>query len=75
MSMPVFVIKAKDRLALETVGYYAMLCRWAGLPEQAAEVDKARAEMRAWRAAHPDQVKDPDHLHVPTQDVDTTEET
>lgn len=68
-TMPVFVIKAKDNLAFHAIDYYALLCRKAGLANQAAEVEKALEEMRAWRIAHPDQINDPDHRHVPVEEM------
>ena len=42
--MPVFAIKAKDDLALDTVRHYAELCRSAGLAAHAVEVEKAVVE-------------------------------
>jgi hypothetical protein len=65
--MPVFTIKAKDKLAVRAVEAYRRLCLELGLDAQADEVDKAIAEIVTWRKAHPDQVKLPDHPHVPTE--------
>ena len=63
--MPVFTIKAQDRLAVSTVHAYQKLCMAYGLREQATEVGKALAEFLDWRRRHPDLVKLPDHVHVP----------
>lgn len=63
--MPVFVLKGKDRLALGAISQYSLLCLKAGLIDQAAEVDKAYAEIRAWQGRHPELMKLPDHEHVP----------
>lgn len=64
MTMPVFVIKAKDLLAPEAVAAYRDLCIIYGLREQAAEVNKAIEEIAAWQEANVDVVKLPDHTHV-----------
>ena len=63
--MPVFVIKAKDPLAVEAVEAYWGLCVGHGLTEQADQVQLAIDEIRAWQAANEDNVKLPDHIHVP----------
>jgi hypothetical protein len=63
--MPVFVIKAKDRIAVSAVAWYRRLCEHEGLDEQAAQVRLAEEEMRAWRERNPGAVKVPDHPHVP----------
>lgn len=63
--MPVFVIKAKDKLALRTLEAYTTLCVQLGLDEQAREVDKAYEEMRQWQERNRDRIKFPDHPHVP----------
>jgi hypothetical protein len=63
--MPVFVIKGKDRLALAAVHSYFLLCLGRGLTSQAAEVSAAEREILEWQGRHRDQVKSPDHLHVP----------
>lgn len=64
-AMPVFVIKAKDRLAVSAVAAYRRLCEESGLTAQAAEVDKALLEIVAWRGRNEDQVQLPNHQHVP----------
>lgn len=64
-SMPVFVIKAKDRLAVAAVRYYGELCVEAGLTGQSREVAKALAEIVSWRSRHRDLIQMPDHPHVP----------
>lgn len=63
--MPVFVIKARDDLAVATIEFYAGLCTAAGLDEQREQVGRALDEIRAWRAANPDECRLPDHDHVP----------
>jgi len=65
--MPVFVIKAKDNLALPVMRDYWRRCLDSGLREQANEVQKAIAEVLDWRQAHRDQCQDPDHKHVPAR--------
>lgn len=63
--MPVFTIKAKDKLAVRAVGAYLRLCQELGLDEQAAQVELAMAEIHAWRRRNPRLVQLPDHAHVP----------
>lgn len=63
--MPVFVLKAKDNLALRVVAIYRELCVNEGLSEQAEQVIKAIGEMTEWRIAYPELCKLPDHEHVP----------
>lgn len=63
--MPVFVIKARDDLAVATIEVYAGLCTAAGLDDQREQVDRALDEIRAWRAANPDECRLPDHTHMP----------
>jgi len=63
--MPVFVIKGKDLLALGAIAMYRQLCLANGLTRQAAEVDRAYAEVEGWQARNPDVVWMPDHVHVP----------
>lgn len=63
--MPVFVLKAQDKLAPFTVEAYHGLCCAAGLYDQACEVSDALEEIVAWQRRHPDRVKMPDHKHVP----------
>jgi hypothetical protein len=63
--MPVFTIEAKDALAVGTLYHYQRECRVHGLDDQAAEVGKAITEMYEWQNRHLDQVKLPDHEHVP----------
>lgn len=65
MTMPVFVIKAKDALAPEAVAAYRDLCTKYGLHLQAEQVQLALDEMEAWQAAHDDLLRLPDHQHVP----------
>lgn len=47
MTMPVFTIKAKDRLAIVAVAAYRDLCLDKGLDEQAKQVSLAIEEMIA----------------------------
>ncbi len=63
--MPVFTIKAKDDLAIDAVDHYMALCQQRGLHEQAAEVWKAREEIREWQERNEARVQLPDHPHVP----------
>lgn len=63
--MPVFVIKAKDRLAVAAVQGYRERCLEAGLDHQADEVAKALDEIRDWQRRNPGLVQAPDHDHVP----------
>jgi hypothetical protein len=63
--MPVFTIKGQDRLALETIEAYWVLCKRLGLHQQADEVSKALDEMRAWQNRNPGRMKLPDHEHRP----------
>lgn len=73
MTMPVFTIKAKDRLAIAAVGAYRDLCVDEGLDNQAEEVGKAIDEMVAWRYEHEDLVQSPDHEHVPAAPTSPSE--
>jgi len=63
--MPVFTIKAKDKLAVAAIYAYRDLCFKHGLGPQALEVEKAIAEMRDWRRHNRGHVAMPDHQHVP----------
>lgn len=63
--MPVFVIKAKDQLALDAVAAYRQLCLDHDLPHQAIEVTRAYAEINGWQQRHPDRVALPEHEHIP----------
>lgn len=63
--MPVFVIKAKDRLAFDAIDAYANLCLDAGLVAQAQEASLAAEEVMNWQARNPTAVQWPDHRHVP----------
>lgn len=63
--MPVFVIKGKDRLALDTIRAYQALCTDHGLTEQAREVGKAYREVLDWQRWNPGALQLPDHPHVP----------
>lgn len=67
--MPVFVIKAKDRLATIAVGEYRGACNDFGLADQAAQVGRALDEFHAWRDRNPSLVQVPDHEHVPVGDA------
>lgn len=63
--MPVFTIKAKDALSVDAIDHYMALCQQRGLAAQAAEVWKAREEIRLWQERNADRVQLPDHPHVP----------
>ncbi len=64
-ALPVFTIKAKDALAVEAVAAYRDLCTKYGLFEQANQVQLALEEIRAWQQDHEDDLRLPDHVHVP----------
>lgn len=63
--MPVFVIKAKDALAVPTLRAYERECLDHGLVEQAHEVWRATEEISQWQRANIDATKLPDHGHRP----------
>ncbi len=63
--MPVFVLKAQDRLAIKAVNAYQDACETAGRLDQARQVMRAADEIVAWQERHQDLVKFPDHEHVP----------
>lgn len=63
--MPVFVIKGKDQFAPHAVSAYVELCERAGLPDQARQARHATGEIQNWQFRNRDQVKLPDHTHVP----------
>lgn len=56
---PVFVIKAHDDVAVAAITCYRDSCVARGLYRQAAEVQDALNEIKAWRR------RNPDHPHVP----------
>lgn len=62
--MPVFVVKAQDRLAPDAIAAYSKLCLDGDLLGQWAEVQSALAEVVVWQQMHPDLVKTPSHKHV-----------
>lgn len=64
--MPVFVIKAKDLLAIEAIRGYQALCRSRELFEQADQVQLALDEILAWQRDNLGELKMPDHVRVPT---------
>ena len=70
--MPVFVLKAKDKIAPLIVARYAEACLARGWDDQAAEVERALDEINEWRERHFDLVKAPDHKHVPVAGMDAT---
>lgn len=63
--MPVFVIRAKDALAVPVLRTYIQECQEHGLAEQAMAVHAAVDEIRAWQQRNIDLTKLPDHPHVP----------
>jgi len=67
--MPVFTIKAQDRLALHALIAYREACFDAGIRSQALEVIKAIAEIASWQDRNLDKMKLPDHNHVPARKV------
>lgn len=73
--MPVFVIKAKDALALEAVEAYRELCTKYGLHGQASEVQLAINEIELWQQDHGDEMRLPDHKHVPAPYVNPGDDT
>jgi hypothetical protein len=65
--MPVFVLKAKDELAVSAIEWYRTYCEDYDLHDQAEEVMKAITEFEEWQARHPEAMKLPDHPHVPAR--------
>lgn len=65
--MPVFVIKARDRLAIPAIRHYRNLCLRFELNEQAGQVSLAIQEIAEWQYRNGDKVKRPDHKHVPVK--------
>jgi hypothetical protein len=63
--MPVFVLKGKDLVALDGILGYLQGCDARGLDDQVAEVTKAISEFAHWQHRNNNQVKLPDHKHVP----------
>lgn len=63
--MPVFIIKAKDKLSLRALAAYHLLCVEMELTNQAVEVFKAMIEMHEWQKDNADLMQMPDHKHVP----------
>jgi hypothetical protein len=63
--MPVFTIKAKDALAVAAITAYRDLCTQHHLDDQAEQVQLALDEIGAWQRTHGDEMKLPDHKHVP----------
>lgn len=61
---PVFIIKAKDNLALRAINFYRDICLAEGLVDQANEVKKAHIEINKWRRLYPGHCKNPDHKHI-----------
>ena len=64
---PLFLIRAKDKLAPRTVRYYAQLCSFYGfttknrdLIEFGEQAKRIAVEMEAWQRQNPDRVKLPD---------------
>ena len=54
---PVFVLRAKDDLAVQTLEYYQ---EFTETDPFASEVDKCLKAFQEWQAANPDKVKEPD---------------
>jgi hypothetical protein len=65
--MPVFTLKAKDKLAIGTLAAYRNQCAAADLYDQAGEVGIAIAEMIDWANRNPHLMQWPDHKHVPVE--------
>lgn len=61
--IPVFVIKATDEFAVQTIRKHIQLCWSKGLIGQTDEETFALAEIIAWQRANPDKVHLPDHEH------------
>ena len=66
--LPVFVIKAKDALAVLALRGYQRECQEHGLANQAVEVEKAIGEIHEWQRDNIDLIKLPDHAHVPRRE-------
>lgn len=69
-TMPVFIIKAKDALAVEAVEAYRDLCTKYRLHDQAAQVQLALDEIVHWQGGNEDRMQLPNHVHVPVMDRD-----
>lgn len=63
--MPVFVIKAKDKLAPDAIGGYVALCEAVGLVDQTRQARHALSEVKSWQDRNAGHVKMPYHQHVP----------
>lgn len=58
---PIFVLRAKDRTAPNTVRFWTSLQLGRKAPKsKLLEAEILAKKMEAWQKAHPDQVKDPD---------------
>jgi hypothetical protein len=66
--MPRFTFLAKDRFSAYGIRAYQGALRGNDLNEQADEVEKALAEWHEWQTQNHSLVKDPDHIHVPSEE-------
>lgn len=58
---PVFVLRAQDKLAIETLGAWIAAALRDGVPmEKAKAAYDHLIDIRRWQAEHPDRVKLPD---------------
>lgn len=58
---PVFLVRSKDRFAMDILRVYHDLCVKAALPvAQLESLSRVDAEIRDWRLKHADRVKNPD---------------
>lgn len=62
---PIFVLKAKDNLTLETIRRYRERCEAHGLTDQVRQVNLATDEIYLWRKRNIAKCKMPEHEHVP----------
>lgn len=60
---PVFMIKAKDALAVPSLEAYKDECERHGLREQANQVELAISEFRQWQEKNNKHTKLPNHKH------------
>lgn len=63
----VFVLWARDLLAVAAINAYRAACAHAGLDDQRFEVSKALVALVSWQQRHPNRLRMPDHRHQPAK--------